>query len=93
MSDKSLQEISNKLDQLILLSAVNAVKGMKQTPAIILLGGIGLDRNLIAQAVGTTPGTVSVRLSEAKSKKSAAPEKKTATAPVSDQSDTEEPER
>jgi len=91
MSEKTLEEISKKLDQLILLSAVNAVKGMKQTPAIVMLGAIGLDRNLIAQVVGTTPGTVSVRLSEAKKK--SAPEKKPAPSPVSVQSDTETSER
>jgi hypothetical protein len=91
MADKVLEDISKKLDQLIALTAANAVKGMKQTPAILTLGAIGLDRNLIAQIVDTTPATVSVRLSE--SKKKNAPEKKAAPASVSAQSDAETPKR
>jgi hypothetical protein len=67
MTDQSLQEISKKLDHLVALVATNMVKGMKQTAAILALNAAGLDRTLIAQIAGTTPQTVSVRLSEARS--------------------------
>jgi hypothetical protein len=33
------------------------------------LGGLGLDRNEIAEMLGTTPGTVSVRLSQKRPKR------------------------
>jgi DNA-directed RNA polymerase specialized sigma24 family protein len=88
VSDDVLNEINQKLDQLVGLVAANAAKGMKPTEAILLLAAAGLDRNLIAQIVGTTPGTVSVRLSEARAKK-APQEKKTASAPTSAPSDKE----
>ena len=82
MSDKALNEISQKLDQLIALVAANAVKGMKQADAIVVLGAAGLDRNLIAQILGTTPGTVSVRLSQVKASKTAPEKRKKAAAPT-----------
>jgi len=88
VSDKILKEISQKLDQLVALVAASAVKGLKPTEAILLLGAARLDRNLIAQIVGTTPNTVSVRLSEAKAKK-APQEKNTALVPASAPSDEE----
>lgn len=69
MSDEILSEISKKIDHLVLLSAANSIKGLKPNDSILLLGEIGLDRNLIARIVGTTPATVSVRLSEAKAKR------------------------
>lgn len=78
MSDDILSEISAKLDHLVSLSAMNAVKGLKPNEAIVILGEIGIDRNLIARIVGTTPATVSVRLSEAKARKAGLGEKKSA---------------
>lgn len=72
MSDEILQEISEKLDHLVLLSATNIARGLKPNEAIIVLGDIGLDRNVIARIVGTTAATVSVRLSEAKARKKGA---------------------
>jgi hypothetical protein len=68
MSEDALRKISEKLDQLISLGAINSIKGMKPTEAILVLGSAGLDRNLIAQVTGSTSPTVSVRLSEAKAK-------------------------
>lgn len=82
MSDQVLTEISQKLDQLVSLVAASTVKGMKQSEAILFLGAAGLDRNLIAQILGTTPGTVSVRLSQAKSSKTAPEKKKKAGVPA-----------
>ncbi len=75
MSDKTLSQISAKLDTLVLLAATNTVKGVKPNEAIVLLGDLGLDRNVIARIVGTTPATVSVRLSEAKARKAASTKK------------------
>jgi hypothetical protein len=69
MSDEILQKISAQLDHLVLLSATNAIKGLKPNEAIVVLGEIGLDRNAIARIVGTTAATVSVRLSEARARK------------------------
>ena len=83
MSDKVLNEISKKLDQLVALVGSSAVKGMKQSEAILVLGAAGLDRNLIAELLGTTPGTVSVRLSQAKSKTAPAGKKKAEVAAAS----------
>ena len=78
MSDEILSQISTKLDHLVSLSAIKAVKGLKPNEAIVILGDIGIDRNLIARIVGTTPATVSVRLSEAKARKTGAVKKKSA---------------
>jgi hypothetical protein len=80
VSEETLKKISKQLEHLVALTAIDAVKGMKPTEAILILGAVGIDRSLIAQIVGTTPGTVSVRLSEAKAKKNPS-EKKTAKTP------------
>jgi CRP-like cAMP-binding protein len=68
MTEEALNKISEQLDRLTALIALNIVKGMKPTEAILSLGAAGLDRNLIAEITGSTPATVSVRLSEAKAK-------------------------
>ena len=68
MSEVELKRIEVKLDQIIRLLAFNAVKDMKLNNGILALGAAGLDRNLIAIILGTTPDTVSTRLSEAKAK-------------------------
>ena len=73
MSEDALRKISEQLEQLIAVDALNAIKGMKPTDAILTLGSAGLDRNLIAQITGSTPNTVSVRLSEAKAKEKKKP--------------------
>lgn len=62
--------IEEKLDQLITLMAVQAVSGIEtMNEKILFLNKIGIDRHQIAVACGTTPATVSVRLSEAKKEK------------------------
>lgn len=68
MNNDDLAKISEQLDQLISLVAMNITKGVKPTEAIRVLGSAGVDRNLIAQITCSTPQTVSVRLSEAKAK-------------------------
>lgn len=68
MGENDFHKIIEKIDQLIAIEALVAVKGLKPTEAILALGSAGLDRNLIAQLTGSTPLTVSVRLSEAKAR-------------------------
>jgi len=65
--------VMEKLDTLIKLVAVNAnaqslLGGKSKNDQIKILADLGLQRNIIALMVGTTPETVSVRLSEMKSK-------------------------
>jgi CRP-like cAMP-binding protein len=66
MPGEENQQVAEKLDALIRLVALQLVADKGTVEGIRLLGRAGLDRNLIAQVVGTTPGTVSVRLAEAK---------------------------
>lgn len=68
MSDDT-KAVIKRLDQLVSLVARAVVKGMKPTAAITVLGTAGLERQQIAQIVGTTASTVSVRLSEARRRK------------------------
>lgn len=77
MSEQLLHEISKKLDSLMVLVAMFVIKGMKPNEAILTLNAAGLDRNVIAELVGTTPNTVSVRLSEAKARKTPSKKGKT----------------
>lgn len=69
--EEYLESISKSVEGLLRLSAIRSVEGMKAGDAIRLLGLAGLDRNLIAEICDTSPGTVSVRLSEAKRKEPA----------------------
>lgn len=67
------KEILEKLDVLTKLVAVSAnaqtlLAGKSQKDQIKVLADLGLSRNIIALIVGTTPETVSVRMSEMKSK-------------------------
>jgi hypothetical protein len=66
-----LGRIEEKLDQMLRLAALQMTKGLKQPPAIELLAAAGIDRNLIAELLQTTPNTVSVRLSTMKKAKKA----------------------
>ena len=66
MEDEILRSIDTKLDAIIRLLAVGRIEGKNKTEAIMTLGALGLDPNLISEIVDTTPGTVHTRLSEAK---------------------------
>lgn len=67
-----LRRIDVKLEALVRLEALRTIERSKsKTESILALGRVGLDRNLIADLVGTTPAIVSTRLSEAKKKASA----------------------
>ncbi len=68
MDDKDLKAISSKLDVIIRLLSHQMIQGKNQTESILFLGQLGLDRNVIAEMVGSSPATVSVRLSEAKNR-------------------------
>jgi len=68
MTEEILKRIDMKLDTIIRLLGSNAIECKGKTEAILTLGALGLDANLIAEMVGTTPATVSVRLSEARKK-------------------------
>jgi len=72
MTDETLKDISKKIDYLVLMAASIVVKGLRPNEAIPVLASFGLDRNAIARVVGTTPLTVSVRLSEAKARRAGA---------------------
>ncbi len=75
MSDDILKQVNANLELLVALTAANLAKGMTQADAIVLLGAAGLDRNLIAEVLGTTPGTVSVRLSNVKAERAVSKKK------------------
>ena len=77
MAEEILERIDTKLDTIIRLLASRSIEGKGKTEAILTLGALGLDMNLIAEIVGTTPGTVGVRLSEARKKSKSQGEKAT----------------
>jgi hypothetical protein len=63
-----LQSIEAKLGQMLRLAALQLTSNMKQVQAIRTLSAAGFERRLIADLLGTTPGTVSVTLAKAKAK-------------------------
>jgi hypothetical protein len=71
-SSTSLQQIANTLGFLALRTS--DYKNKSDTEQIIFLANLGFGRNSIAAIVGTTPSTVSVRLSEAKSQQTKKPD-------------------
>jgi len=68
MEQEILSNIDNKLDVIIKLLALNFIEGKSKTEAILILGNFGMDGNMIADMVGTTPATVAARLWEQKKK-------------------------
>lgn len=71
-NDDVLLRIEAKLDVLLRLIALQSTGELKQAQAIRLLGTAGLERQVIAELLDTTPNTVSVTLSTSKGKKNAA---------------------
>lgn len=68
-----LDVLAEKIDVLTVVTAVSMEKeklfeGMLQRDQIKFLADLGLDRNIIALMLGTTPLTVSVTLSKIKKK-------------------------
>ncbi len=62
------QELGPKLDVLIRLGALQLMGEKTGAEAIVLLGRAGLDNDLIADLVGTSPATVRATLSRARRK-------------------------
>lgn len=77
MEEEILKRIETKLDIVVRLLATKAIEGKSKTEAILALGASGLETKPIAEIVGTTPATVSTRLSEAKKKSKLAEEEAT----------------
>lgn len=71
-NDDVLTRIESKLDQMLRLIALQSASELQQAQAIRLLGTAGLERQVIAELLETTPNTVSVTLSTSKGKKKAA---------------------
>ena len=71
MEDKQFEMLSKKLDTIITLLALDKEKLNEKTKsdAILYLNELGLDNSTIALVTGSTPGTVAVRISEAKKAK------------------------
>ena len=81
-SIRKLDELGKKIDALIQVVAITSrkestLKEKSKTDQIKVLSDLDLPRTIIAWIVGTTPSTVSVRLSEMKAekKKTKKPEK------------------
>ena len=69
MDEKQFKEITDKMDLIVRLLALNIVKDLKvQRDKIITLSSFGFGPSEIAKLLGTTPNTVSVALSEMKKK-------------------------
>ncbi len=66
MTEEILGRIDKKLDLIIRLLASKTIEGKPKTASILILGALGLDRNLSCKIMDTTPHTVSVILSRAK---------------------------
>lgn len=62
MEEKSLSEISAKLDVLVKLAAANAVKNLSFKEQVRLLSSVGLKPSDIAHILGKTSNNVRVTL-------------------------------
>lgn len=71
MEDEQFEKLSKKLDSIITLLAIDRtmLSEKSKSDAIIYLNNLGLDNSTIALAIGSTLGTVAVRISEAKKAK------------------------
>jgi len=65
-AERSLQQIANCLAYLV--TQTEELRGKPDKELIPILAGLGFDRNSIASILHTTPGTVSVCLSQCKGK-------------------------
>lgn len=60
--------IEAKLEKVMRLLAVQITNGLKREPAIQMLAAAGLERQVIAEVLNTTPNTVSVIMSTSRTK-------------------------
>jgi len=70
------QDLGSKIDALIRLTAIQVIGDKSGVEAIAVLGRAGLDNELIAELVGTTPATVRSALSRVR-RKNGSPRKAT----------------
>lgn len=73
MSNNQFDKLVEKLDILIKLEALNAVRGKTTTESVLILSEIGFGTSEIAKILGTTPNYVSKVKSENKKVKTAKP--------------------
>lgn len=69
ISDKQFKELSEKLEVLIKITAISALKERTLTDQVEILSAIGLQPKEIAAILGTDPATVSVLKSRVKKRK------------------------
>lgn len=69
ISDKQFEELCEKLDILIKITAIDALKERTLTDQVEILSAIGLQPKEIAAILGTDPDTVSVLKSRVKKRK------------------------
>lgn len=77
MSDKQLKILTEKLDTLIRLTAIDALKGKNLTDQVEILSEIGLQPKEIATILGTDPNTVSALKSRVRKRKTKKTENET----------------
>jgi hypothetical protein len=77
MNDKQFKELSKKLDTLIKLTAINALRDRNLTDQIGILSEIGLMPKEIAAILGTDPATVRTLKSRVKKRKANKKEEET----------------
>jgi DNA-directed RNA polymerase specialized sigma24 family protein len=63
------EDLEGKLDTLIRLTALQLIGTSGQTEGIKMLARSGMDTSVIAEVVGTTPGTVRSTLARARRSK------------------------
>jgi hypothetical protein len=63
------EDVVQELRDIKKLLAFGAIKGLARKDQILTLNGAGFDNRSIADLVGTTPGTVAVTVSQAKSRR------------------------
>lgn len=72
------QDLGAKMDILIRLTALQVLGDRTGAEAIAILSSAGLDNDVIAEIVGTTPATVRAALSRVR-RRSSAPRRSTST--------------
>lgn len=69
MNDKQFKILSEKLDTLIKLTAINTLKGKSLTEQVEILAELGLQPKKIATILGTDPATIRTLKSRVKKRR------------------------
>lgn len=77
MSEKQFEELSKRLDILIKLTAINALKDKNLTEQVEILSSIDLQPKQIATILGTDPSVISSLKSRVKKRKGKEPKEET----------------